>query len=87
MPDIIEADDFNPKKITDDLIKRCLEAKEWFIQCYVQEEWFINGVVPFTINMKDGLYTCKVIAPTKEEAIKKVREYMPVIKFVGEKDE
>lgn len=87
MPSVIEADDFNPKKIADDLIKRCLEAKEWLIQCYVQEEWFINGIVPFTISMKDGLYTCKVIASTKEEAIKKVKEYMPVIKIVGEKDE
>jgi len=25
---------------------------------------------------------CKVIAPTRESAIKKVEEYMPVIKFV-----
>ncbi|NBP56466.1 hypothetical protein EBU71_08020 [bacterium] len=64
------------------MIKRCLDAREWHIKCYVQEEWFINGVVPFTISMKDGLYTCKVIAPTREAAIKKVEEYMPVIKFV-----
>ena len=87
MPEIVESDDFNPKKITEDLIKRCQEAKEWYIKCYVQEEWFINGIVPFTISMKDGLYTCKVIAPTKEEAIKKVEEYMPVIKFVDENNE
>ena len=87
MPEIVESDDFNPKKITEDLIKRRQEAKEWHIKCYVQEEWFINGIVPFTISMKDGLYTCKVIAPTKEEAIKKVEEYMPVIKFVDESNE
>jgi hypothetical protein len=84
---VTEDEPFNPKRICDDLIKRCLDAKEWIIQCYVQEEWFINGIVPFTISMKDGLYTCKVIAATKEEAIKKVKDYMPVIKFVGEKDE
>ena len=86
MSNIIAEDEFNPKKIADEMIKRCLDAREWIIKCYVQEEWFINGVVPFTINMKDGLYTCKVIAPSKEAAIKKVEEYMPVIKFV-EKDD
>jgi len=84
MPEIIEADDFDPKRIADEMIKRCLDAREWHIKCYVKEEWFINGVVPFTISMKDGLYTCKVIASTKLEALKKVEEYMPVIKFIEE---
>jgi len=87
MPEIISEDDFDPKRIADEMIKRCLDAREWIIKCYVQEEWFINGIVPFSISMKDGLYTCKVIAPTKEAAIKKVEEYMPVIKFVKENDE
>lgn len=82
MSDIVAEDEFNPKKIADEMIKRCLAAREWEIKCYVKEEWFINGVVPFTISMRDGLYTCKVIAATKQEAIKKVEEYMPVIKFV-----
>ena len=85
MSDMIAEDEFDPKRIADEMIKRCLNAREWTIKCYVQEEWFINGVVPFTISMKDGLYTCKVIAPTKLAALKKVEEYMPVIKFV-EKD-
>jgi hypothetical protein len=79
---MIAEDGFDPKKIADEMIKRCLDAREWHIQCYVQEEWFINGVVPFTISMKDGLYTCKVIAPTRQDAIRKVEEYMPVIKIV-----
>lgn len=82
MSNMIAEDEFNPKKIAEEMIKRCQAAREWHIQCYVQEEWFINGVVPFTISMKDGLYTCKVIAPTREAAIKKIEEYMPVIKFV-----
>jgi hypothetical protein len=84
MPEVIYEDEFNPKRIADEMIKRCLAAREWQIKCYVKEEWFINGVVPFTISMRDGLYTCKVIAATKEEAIKKVEEYMPVIKFVDD---
>jgi hypothetical protein len=82
MSNMIAEDGFDPKKIADEMIKRCLDAREWHIQCYVQEEWFINGVVPFTISMKDGLYTCKVIAPTRQDAIRKVEEYMPVIKIV-----
>ena len=85
MSDMIAEDEFDPKRIADEMIKRCLDAREWTIKCYVQEEWFINGVVPFTINMKDGVYTCKVIASTKLAALKKVEDYMPVIKFV-EKD-
>ena len=85
MSDMIAEDEFDPKRIADEMIKRCLNAREWIIKCYVQEEWFINGVVPFNISMKDGLYTCKVIAPTKLAALKKVEDYMPVIKFV-EKD-
>ena len=44
MPNIIEADDFDPKRIADEMIKRCLDAREWHIKCYVKEEWFINGV-------------------------------------------
>lgn len=86
MSNIIAEDEFDPKRIADGLFKRCIDAREWIIKCYVKEEWFINGVVPFTINMRDGLYTCKVIAPTKLEALKKVEEYMPVIKFVQEDD-
>ena len=82
-----ESEDFDPKKIADEMIKRCLNAREWVIECYVQEEWFINGTVPFTIGMKDGIYTCKVIAPTKLEALKKVKEYMPVIRFINEPEE
>ena len=87
MSDMIAEDEFDPKRIADEMIKRCLNAREWTIKCYVQEEWFINGVVPFNISMKDGLYTCKVIAATKLAALKKVEEYMPVIKFVEDDNE
>jgi hypothetical protein len=44
MSSIIAEDEFNPKRIADEMIKRCLDAREWHIKCYVQEEWFINGV-------------------------------------------
>ena len=82
MPEIIEADEFNPKKIFDALVERCKEMKSWDIRCIVDESWYINGIVPFNIKMKDGVYTCTVIAPTKKDALIKVADHMPVIKFL-----
>lgn len=82
MPEIFEADEFNPKKIADALFERCAKAKIWTIKCYVKEEWVIRGVVPFEIRMEDGIYTCKVIAPTKKEAFVMVADFMPVIQFI-----
>ena len=37
MTTIAEADDFNPKKIYDKLIKSCKEAKSWEVKCYIDE--------------------------------------------------
>lgn len=82
MPEIIEADEFNPKKIFDALVERCKEMKSWNIRCVVDEVWYINGIVPFNIRMEDGVYTCTVIAPTKKDALIKVADHMPVIKFL-----
>ena len=78
-------DDFNPKKVYDDLIKRAKEAKEWYIYCYVEEEWFPKGEsFPFDMTIKDGVFTCKVIASTHREAMLKVVDNVPVIKFLDE---
>ena len=85
MPNIIEADDFNPKKIYDDLIKGCREAKHWNIKCYVDEAYvFMGKPLPFDLSLKDGVYNCKVIAPNEKEAMKIVSDFMPVIKFIND---
>jgi hypothetical protein len=85
---IIEADEFDPKKIYDNLIKGCLEAKPWDVSCYVDEAFvFMGKPLPFDLKMKDGLYTCRVIAPSMKEAMKMVSDFMPVIKFVNEENE
>ena len=83
MPNAIEADDFNPKKIADDLMNRCKQAREWYIYCYVNEEWFPTGKpFPFSVQIENGIFTCIVICPTYREAQKMVADFLPVIKFI-----
>ena len=83
MTTIAEADDFNPKKIYDKLIKSCKEAKSWEVKCYIDEVFVFQGQpLPFDLSIKDGLYTCKVIADSEKSAMKIVSNFMPVIKFV-----
>ena len=81
MPEIIEADEFDPKKIYDDLIKGCMEAKEWEIRCIVEESYV--GQAPFKIRIEDGIYYCKVVTPTLRDAFILVANSLPVIKFLN----
>ena len=81
MPSIIEADEFDPKKIYDDLIKGCKEVKEWEIQCIVEESYV--GQAPFKIRIEDGIYYCKVFTPTLRDAFILVANSLPVIKFLN----
>lgn len=80
MPKIIEADDFNPKKIYDELIARCKQAKCWYIRCIVDESY--TGYAPFDIIIADGIYHCRVVAPTLKEAYIEVANKLPVLKFL-----
>lgn len=86
MSNIINDDDFNPKKIYEDLIEGCLSAKEHIVSCVVDEVWFPNGTIPFDMSLKDGIYTLRVIAPNRKEALKRVSDFLPVITFLGEND-
>lgn len=88
MRDLVEADDFNPKKICDDLIKRCKKAKVWYIYCYVDEEWMPRGEqLPFDLIIKDGIFACRVVCPSYNEAKTIVGNVLPVIKFIEEPGE
>ena len=88
MRDVIEADDFNPKKITDDLIKRCKTAKEWFVYCYIDEAWNPNGKpFPFEMRIVDGIVVCRVICSTFTQAQTIVANFLPVIRFINEPEE
>jgi hypothetical protein len=88
MRDVIEADDFNPKKIADDLFERCKKAKQWFVYCYIDEAWTgSDKPFPFEMEIVDGIVGCRVITSTYTEAQKIVADFLPVIKFIVEPDE
>lgn len=73
----------NPKKIYDDLIKRCKQAKYWNLVCVVDEAWVIpDGKFPFDMIIQDGLYYIGIVAPTMREAMVKVLDFVPVVQFV-----
>ena len=59
MPNVIESDDFNPKKIADDLFERCRKAKAWYVYCYIDESW-TGSIKPFPFEMEivDGVVGC-----------------------------
>lgn len=84
MPDLTAWDDnFNPKKIADDLFKRCQQAKVWFVCCYVEEEYVPVGIsLPFDVRILDGIFICKVVCPSYNEAQQIVSNFLPVIKFI-----
>lgn len=88
MRELIEADDFNPKRIYNELIKRMKQAKEWYVSCFVEEEWMPKGEpLPFDLIIKDGIFICRVICPTYTEAQKIVANALPVIRFIEDPDE
>lgn len=85
MPEVIFNDPFNPKKIYDDLIKRCKEVQVWPIRCIIEESW--TGFAPFEMIIEDGVFTCFVIAKSKRDALIQVANKLPVIKFLNIEDE
>jgi len=80
--DVIEYDPFDPKKIYDDLIKRCKQSKEWYIRCILDESWV--GIAPFEMWVENGIFTCRVVARTKRDALLEVTNKLPVIKFLDD---
>ena len=84
MPEVTETDPFDPQKIFDDLMVRCRESKAWNIQCIVNENFV--GLAPFDIIIEDGIFHCRVVAPTMKDAYIKVANCLPVIKFLKYKN-
>lgn len=87
MPEYTVNDPIDPKKVYDDLMKRCAEAKEFLIRCVIDEVFVMNGVMPFDLMIKDGVYCCRVIATNRKEAMKMVSDFMPVIMFIDDEDD
>jgi hypothetical protein len=79
---VIHEDEFDPKRIYNDLIKRCKNAKEWYVYSIVEEAWVPKGNEPFEMILKNGILQCRVISNTFTEALKIVVNYVPVIQFI-----
>ena len=80
-------DEFDPKKIYDDLIGRAKQAKSWYVCCYIEEEWVPKGKpLPFDISIHNGIFICRVICNTYREAQTIVANNLPVIKFIEDPD-
>jgi hypothetical protein len=82
--DLVAPEEFNPKKIYNDLIKRCKQVREWYVYCLVDESWIPKESPPFDMVILNGIFCCRVIAITHNQAIKMVNDYMPVIRFIDE---
>jgi len=82
--DIVLPEPFDPRKIYNELIKRCKRVREWFIFCIVDESWIPKEDLPFEIVIMNGIYCCRVITPTRNEAIKIITNTLPVIRFIDE---
>jgi hypothetical protein len=87
MNNLMNSRDFDPKKVYDDMVVRAKQAKQWFVCCYVEEQWVPKGEVPFDISIKDGIFTCRIICPTYTEAQTIVANALPVIKFIEDPSE
>jgi hypothetical protein len=79
---IADPEDFNPKRIYDDLVKRCKKARVWYIRCILDEAWV--GIAPFEMWIVDGIFTCRVVATTRRDAFLQVTNKLPVVKFLDD---
>ena len=85
MSEVMAPKDFNPKKIYEELIKRCKSVNVWEIRCIIEESWI--GIAPFNMTIEDGIFICQVIAPTKRDAFLQVVNQLPVVKFLTKQDD
>jgi hypothetical protein len=83
MPEIFEDDTFDPKVVFNNLMVRLRTSKNWIIVCVVDESCFVGlGELPFKVVIRNGLFYCHILAPTKKEAMVIVANILPVITFI-----
>ena len=83
--EVIEFDPFDPKKIYNDLIKRCKAVNKYEIRCIIDESWV--GIAPFDMIIEDGIFICYPIAPSRRDAFLEVANKLPVIRFLTRQNE
>ena len=85
MHNIVDSEEFNPKKIYDDLIDRAKQAKAWHVYCELEDEWILKvKSLPFDMRIKDDICSCVVICPSYKEAQTIVANTLPVVRFFEE---
>jgi hypothetical protein len=61
--------------LTQQVIERMMNLREFTITVPVEDGWLPNGVVPFDIRIKNGLATVTIPALTEDEARSKIIAY------------
>ena len=65
----------HPRDLTQQVIERMMNLREFTVTVPVEENWMPNGVVPFDIRIKNGFATVTVPALTQTEAHSKIVAY------------
>jgi hypothetical protein len=65
----------HPANLTQKVIERMMNLKEFTVSVPVEENWLPNGVVPFDIKIKNGIATVSIPALNEDEARSKAIAY------------
>lgn len=57
------------------IINRLMELREWEVVVKVPEDFQFYGVVPYSMNITNGIACVKVVAMSLEEAMDKAKRY------------
>ena len=66
---------------------RCRKQKEFTLYCIVDEAWTLKGAAQFDFKIKDGVFSCRVIAENERQAQTIVANQLPVIQFLEKPSE
>ena len=64
------------KDLTDQLIERAKNLKEFVVETDVPDDFKFNGLIPFDMEIKNNIITAKVFALTFNEAAEKLDKYL-----------
>jgi hypothetical protein len=76
----------NHRDIYEALIQRCKQVKKYTIRCIVDESWTGQGPIRHS-RIENGVYYFEVVAFTMREAMLRIVNEVPVLKFLDECDE
>lgn len=68
------------KDIMDHFVNRAKNLQEFVVTTEAPNEFKLNGVVPFDLQIKDGILTTKIWAVDFDEAAKKLDNFLGTCK-------